>query len=91
MAKKDPKKSEKKETANVPVYKARSNSVTVAVWKHVNEDKVSYSSVLQKSYKDDDEEWHNTDTLFPSDLPHARKALDMAHTWIIEQYQSTED
>lgn len=74
-----------------PVYKARVGHVTAAVWENTTKDGVvTYSVTIQKSYKDDNEQWQNTDFLWVSDVLPAMKALDRAHTWILEQYENKE-
>ena len=81
--------SSKLKAANAPVFKSRVGHVTVSVWSNNNKDgEVFYSSSIQKSYKDDQDKWQNTDSLSPSDMLSARKALDKAHDFILEQYEA---
>ena len=64
---------------NQPVRKFRVGSVTASVWKNDN----GFSVTLQKSYKQDDE-WHNTQTLFQEDVVCAIRALDRAERFIAQ-------
>lgn len=80
-----------KEAPQKPISKHRVGHVTADVWANKNDEgKFSYSVTLQKSYKDDSDKWHNTDFLFASDIQQARKALDLAHTWVINAYETGE-
>lgn len=84
-------KSKSAEGVNRPVHKSRVGHVTASVWESTNKDGVvSYSITIQKSYKDDKDAWQNTDFLWASDALTAMKALDRAHTWILEQYDNKE-
>lgn len=51
--------------------------VTATVWKNNG----FYNVVLSRSYKDD-EKWHSTDALAPSDLLNAAKALQRAEEYL---------
>ena len=62
-----------------PIEKFRVDSLTAAVWKNDG----NFSVTLQKSFKDT-EEWHNTDTLFHSDVVCAKKALERAENFIAQ-------
>ncbi len=70
-----------------PIFKAWVNGVTAAVWSYTEDKKTTYSVTLQRSYKDDKDQWCNSDFLFQSDLQGARKALDKAHDYILAQYE----
>lgn len=63
---------------NQPVRRFRVGSVTAAVW--INDGNLSVT--LQKSYKNDEDKWANTQTLFHSDVVCAMKALERAETFI---------
>jgi hypothetical protein len=75
------------EAPTTPVFKYRVGSVTCSVWQNASkEGVVFYSTTLQKSYKDDNDNWQNTDSLNTGDLLSAMKALDKTHDFIINQY-----
>jgi hypothetical protein len=65
-----------------PSAKFRLGFVTAAVWK--NSDNF-YNVTLQRSYKDDDGKWQNTDNLNHGDLLNASKVLERAEAWIARQ------
>ena len=65
-----------------PVRKFRVGNVTAAVWKNEGQNGSVMSVTLQKSYKDGNEEWQNTDTLFHGDILNAIKALERAEAYI---------
>ena len=77
----------KSKAANAPVFKSRVGAVTASVWSNTSKDGVVFYSVnIQKSYKDDKDVWHNTDSLNSHDVLCTIKALDKAHDYILEQY-----
>jgi hypothetical protein len=68
-----------------PAAKVNLFPVSVAIWRHETEKGVFYStSALQRSYKDADGKWQNTDKLNEGDLLLGAKALDLAHTEILK-------
>jgi hypothetical protein len=64
-----------------PVAKFRVGNVTASVFK--NDD--FFNTVLQKSYKDDDGQWQNTDSLGHGDLLNAAAVLTRAEEFIAAQ------
>ena len=52
-----------------------SGTVTGSVWENDNGDRKNYSVTVQRSYKKDDE-WHNSDFLFPTDILTASHLLE---------------
>jgi hypothetical protein len=69
-----------------PAHRIRVSNISVAIWRNSNDNGTWYSvSAPQRSYKTDDEAWRNTDALGQDDIQNARKALDLAHDWIICQ------
>lgn len=79
--------SQKKSSANAaPVHKFRVAGVTASIWRNKNDDKVSYSVSVEKSYKDDADAWQTSQSYFTSDLLALAKAVDLAHSWIVAQY-----
>jgi hypothetical protein len=66
------------DSKNEPVKRFRVGSVTAAVW--VNDG--NFSVTLQKSYKNEEDKWANTQTLFHSDVLCAIKALERAEAYI---------
>lgn len=66
---------------NKPVEQFRIGAVVAAVWRNDN----GYAVTLRRSYKDRNEQWQDSDQLFPSDLLNAAKVLERAETWIADQ------
>ena len=72
------------ETKEMPVHKIRYGNVTVAIWENLgDEGRTFYKSTLSRRYKKDDQ-WHDTQNLDVGDHLDAAKALDEAHTWIVQ-------
>lgn len=66
---------------NQPAAKFRLGAITATVWKNDN----FFSVTLSKSYRDGDDKWQETDSLFHGDLLNASKVLCRAEAWIAEQ------
>ena len=68
-----------------PAAKVNLFPLSIAIWRHETEKGVFYStSPLQRSYKDADGKWQNTDKLNEGDLLLGRKVLDLAHSEIVK-------
>jgi hypothetical protein len=71
---------------NMPEKKFRSGAVAATIWANsaVRDGKqVTYRTVsLQRSYKDKNDEWQNTDSLRTSDLPRAILVLQKAYEYV---------
>ena len=62
-----------------PVWDDASNRVKVAVFRHAHDDgKVRYTIGINRSYKDDAGQWHNTHFFDEKDLPDVIAAVQMA-------------
>jgi hypothetical protein len=48
----------------------------------------SYSVQPQRSYKNSDDEWRQTESMGVDDLLTMAKLLDMAHTWVVQQMEA---
>ena len=69
-----------------PAHRTRVSNISVAIWRNTSDKGTWYSvSAPQRGYKTDDDAWRNTDALGQDDIQNARKALDLAHDWIICQ------
>ena len=66
------------------MYRTGDDRCTRSNWRNDLENGPRYSVTVSRLYKDG-EEWKTTDSVGRDDLPLAGKALDMAHTWILEQ------
>lgn len=77
----------KNTTTNRPIHKIRIAGVTAAVWQHTAKDgeRTRYTVTVEKSYKKDDGSWSQTGHFSVMDLLGLAKAVDIAHTRIIQQ------
>lgn len=78
------KRKRMEDSENKPVAEFRVNAVKAVVWKNESNDKVYYNTTLVRIYTDKDDAWKETHSLGRDDLMAARKALDEAHSFILE-------
>ena len=74
------------ETRNAPVAKIRVGSVTASIWENNGENGTRSSVTFQRSYKDKDGKWHNSDSYNIGDLLELAKAADLAHSRLLEAF-----
>jgi hypothetical protein len=81
-----PPREKKNATAasNLPVKTFRLGRVKAAVWENEGEQKF-YSVTFARTYVDDDNKYHDTDSFGRDDLPLVAKLADQAHTFIFER------
>jgi len=76
------------EEKNKPIQVYRLGNVSASVWKNefpikgTEEKGVNLSVTLQRSYKDKDGNWANSDTLNRDDLPKAIVVMQQCYTFI---------
>jgi hypothetical protein len=75
---------------NRPVHSIRLRNVRASVWANQTEQGVFYSVKITRFYKDAEGNWKNSDGFGRDDLLLVAKAADMAHTWICELLQTTQ-
>ncbi len=68
----------------MPAHTVRIGGVKVAVWKNSTQNGPMYNSTLVRSYKNQQGEWAESQSLSRDDLLVAAKALDLAHTYIVD-------
>ncbi len=61
-----------------PIYKQKSHGIEVAVWKREHEDKVFYSISVNRSYRDKDGDWQNSNSFNLEDQTILMDFLDRA-------------
>ena len=67
-----------------------SGTVTVSIWQNDgNADRKNYSVTVQRSYKDDQKQWQNSNFLFPTDILAVGQLLGQA--WILINQWEQED
>jgi hypothetical protein len=71
-----------------PAHKIRFGNLSVTIWRNSNEKGTWYSVNPNRSYKNGDDAWKDTDSLGFDDLLAMAKLLDQAHTWIAKQMQA---
>jgi hypothetical protein len=71
-----------------PAHKIRIGALQATIWRNSSDKGPWYSVQLTRSYKTGDSEWRETDALGYDDLLTAAKLLDLAHTWVMHQYDA---
>ncbi len=71
-----------------PAHKLRIGVLQVTIWRNLGEKGNWYSVIPTRSYKVDDDQWKETDSLGFDDLLTMAKLFDLAHTWIMHQQQA---
>jgi hypothetical protein len=71
--------------ANLPVKAFRLGRIKAAVWENVSEQQKFYSVTFARTYVDDDNKYHDSDSFGRDDLPLVAKLADQAHTFIFER------
>ena len=82
-----PPREKKNATAaspNLPVKTFRLGRIKAAVWENEGEQKF-YSVTFARTYVDDENKYHDTDSFGRDDLPLVAKLADQAHTFIFER------
>ena len=73
-----------------PVHAIRLRNVRAAIWANRTEAGATYLNVtFSRSYRDQEGNWHTTESFGRDDLLLLAKVADFAHTWIWEQLQSS--
>ena len=70
--------------SNLPVKTFRLGRIKAAVWENEVEQKF-YTVTFARTYVDDDNKYHDTDSFGRDDLPLVAKLADQAHTFIFER------
>lgn len=71
---------------NKPVANVRIGSVTASIWENKGDKGSFLSASFQRSYKDKDGNWKNSESFGPTALLELAKAADAAHTRILKLY-----
>lgn len=70
-------------TKNKPVHQIRLGRIKATIWANDTSSGIRHNVNLSRIYKDG-EQWKTSDSFGRDDLLLACKALDLAHTWILE-------
>jgi hypothetical protein len=70
-----------------PVHTVRLRNVRAAVWANRNDGGTYYTVTFSRSYRDQEGNWHTTESFGRDDLLLLAKVADVAHTWIWNELQ----
>ena len=73
-----------------PVHEVRLGRIKAAIWENETQTGLRHNVTVQRIYKDG-HDWKTSDSFGRDDLPLVGKVVDMAHTWIFEQGQASEN
>lgn len=73
-----------------PINEVRLGRIKAAIWKADTQVGIRYNVTFARIFKDGDQ-WKSSDSFGRDDLPLLAKVADMAHTWIFEQGQSSDE
>jgi hypothetical protein len=73
---------------NMPEKKFSTGAVSATIWRNTTKDKtgkdIEYRTIsVQRTYKDNDDQWQTTSTLRVHDLPKALLVLNKAYEYIV--------
>jgi hypothetical protein len=71
-----------------PAHAVRLRNVRAAVWANRNDGGTYYTVTFSRSYRDQEGNWHTTESFGRDDLLLLAKVADVVHTWIWSQIQS---
>ena len=73
-----------------PAHKVRFGNLSVTIWRNISTEKGTtwYSAVPNRSYKNGDETWKDSDSLNADDLLIMAELLRQAFSWITKQMQA---
>jgi hypothetical protein len=71
-----------------PVHAIRLKNVRAAIWLNRTENGTYLNVTFSRSYRDQEGNWHTTESYGRDDLLLLAKVADLAHSWIWEQIQS---
>ena len=73
---------------NKPAAKVTVYPVSAAIWRNQTEKGVLYSVTFQRSYKDDDGKWKNSDSYGKTELLIQEKVCQLAFAKVLELEQN---
>lgn len=76
------KNKKAKKEKKMPEAKFRAGSVTATVWKNEGNEFTSYTTALERSYLDKNDEWQKTSSFNLNDIPKAVLVLNQAYKHI---------
>jgi len=80
------------EVSNKPAQTIRYGNIKVTIWKNASEDNGSFfTATVTRSWRDEKDEWHDSQSFNFRDLPSLSKAIADAHSWIAWQERRQSD
>jgi len=73
------------ETANLPLKTIRLGRLKATVWENGNEKAKFHNVTFLRTYKDEQDKYHDTDSFGRDDLLALAKLADQAHSFIYER------
>ena len=80
-----PPMSQQTEAENKPIHTIRYGSVRATIWRNEGEKGFFHTVTVSRSWRDEKNEWHDSQSFHFKDLPHLAKAVSDAHSWIAWQ------
>jgi hypothetical protein len=71
--------------ARQPVKTLRLGRIKAAVWENESDSKKFFNVTFARTYRDEAQNFHDTDSFGRDDLPLVAKLADQAHTFIFER------
>jgi hypothetical protein len=71
--------------ANKPIHTVRHRNVKAAIWKNQTTNGTMYNVTIARSYQDESEQWHDTQSFGFDDLLVVAKLMYDAHSYINAQ------
>jgi hypothetical protein len=70
---------------NRPAQTIRYGAIKATIWGNQTRNGTMFSTTVTRSFKGEDEEWRESHSFGPSELPTVAGVLLDAHTWVHEQ------
>jgi hypothetical protein len=77
--------------ANRPVHTIRHGRIKATIWCNQTQKGPMYNVTFSRSYQDDEQNWHDTQSFGVGDLMTVAKASSDAHTWISGEQAKNEN
>ena len=81
-------KGKSKDSSDGPVHKVRIGYVEATVWRNEGDNGTWYNITCRRSWKDDKDEWQNSDSFGLRESCQLIQALQMATAWAAEAEQA---
>jgi hypothetical protein len=82
--------SNQQQNGNKPVYTIRHGRIKATIWANQTQRGTMYNVTVVRSYQDEQNNWHDSQSFGVLDLMTLAKAAFDAHTWISTQKASSD-